>query len=587
MTISRREFLQMLAIASAAGINLSGCESGTDSTTAAAGVKPGKGPGDLYDLPAFGNVSVLHYTDCHAQLLPIYFREPNINLGVGSMAGNAPHLVGEALLKAYGIAPGSAEAHAFTYLDFEAASRRFGKVGGFAHLSTLVKRIRAQRPGALLLDGGDTWQGSATSLWTNAQDMVDAQLLLGVDIMTAHWEMTYGADRVREIVENDFKDRIDFVAQNIVDSEWNEQVFKPYVIRSINGVPTAIIGQAFPYTPIANPRHMISEWSFGIRDERMQEMVDKARSEGAQVVILLSHNGMDVDLKMATRVTGIDAIMGGHTHDGVPAPVVVSNAGGKTLVTNAGSNGKFLGVLDLDVKNGKVSDYRYRLLPVFSNLLPADTEMAGYIDKVRAPYQDKLSEKLAVTDDLLYRRGNFNGTFDQVICDGLMEVTGAQIAFSPGFRWGVSVLPGETITMDQLMTQTAITYPNVTLNNMNGTRIKEILEDVADNLFNQDPYYQQGGDMVRVGGLKYSIDPTAEIGNRISDMEYDGAPLDANKDYLVAGWASVQETPAGDTGRPIWDVVAEYLRDKKTLKSTILNEPKIKGMDGNPGFAPI
>ncbi|MBU2479370.1 MAG: thiosulfohydrolase SoxB, partial [Gammaproteobacteria bacterium] len=586
MTISRREFLQMLAIASAAGINLSGCESGTDSTTAAAGVKPGKGPGDLYELPAFGNVSVLHYTDCHAQLLPIYFREPNINLGVGSMAGNAPHLVGEALLKAYGIAPGSAEAHAFTYLDFEAASRRFGKVGGFAHLSTLVKRIRAQRPGALLLDGGDTWQGSATSLWTNAQDMVDAQLLLGVDIMTAHWEMTYGADRVREIVENDFKDRIDFVAQNIVDSEWNEQVFKPYVIRSINGVPTAIIGQAFPYTPIANPRHMISEWSFGIRDERMQEMVDKARSEGAQVVILLSHNGMDVDLKMATRVTGIDAIMGGHTHDGVPAPVVVSNAGGKTLVTNAGSNGKFLGVLDLDVKNGKVSDYRYRLLPVFSNLLPADTEMAGYIDKVRAPYQDKLSEKLAVTDDLLYRRGNFNGTFDQVICDGLMEVTGAQIAFSPGFRWGVSVLPGETITMDQLMTQTAITYPNVTLNNMNGTRIKEILEDVADNLFNQDPYYQQGGDMVRVGGLKYSIDPTAEIGNRISDMEYDGAPLDANKDYLVAGWASVQETPAGDTGRPIWDVVAEYLRDKKTLKSTILNEPKIKGMDGNPGFAP-
>lgn len=587
MTISRREFLQMLAIASAAGINLSGCESGTDTTTATAGVKPSKGPGDLYELPAFGNVSVLHYTDCHAQLLPIYFREPNINLGIGSMAGHPPHLVGEALLKYYGIAPGSQEAHALTYLDFVEASRRFGKVGGFAHLSTLVKRIRAQRPGALLLDGGDTWQGSATALWTNAQDMVDAQLLLGVDIMTAHWEMTYGADRVREIVDKDFKDRIDFVAQNIIDTEWNEQVFKPYVIREINGIPTAIIGQAFPYTPIANPRYMVAEWSFGIRDERMQEMVNKARGEGAQAVIVLSHNGMDVDLKMATRVTGIDAIMGGHTHDGVPAPVVVTNAGGKTLVTNAGSNGKFLGVLDLDVKNGKVSDYRYRLLPVFSNLLPADTEMASYIDKVRAPFQDKLSEKLAVTDDLLYRRGNFNGSFDQVICDGLMEVTGAQIAFSPGFRWGVSVLPGETITMDQLMTQTAITYPNVTLNSMNGTRIKEILEDVADNLFNEDPYYQQGGDMVRIGGLKYSIDPTAEIGKRISGMEYEGAPLDATKDYLVAGWASVQETPAGDTGRPIWEVVAEYLRDKKTIKSTILNEPKIIGMEGNPGYAPL
>lgn len=588
MTISRREFIQMLAIASAAGLNL-GCESGSDSATSttSAGVKPKKDPADLYELPAFGNVSLLHYTDCHAQLLPIYFREPNINLGVGSMSGKVPHLVGDALLKAYGIQPGTPEAHAFTYLDFVEASRRYGKVGGFAHLSTLVKRIRAQRPGAVLLDGGDTWQGSATSLWTNAQDMVDAQLLLGVDVMTAHWEMTFGADRVREIVEGDFKDRIDFVAQNIVDNEWNEQVFKPYVIREINGVPTAIIGQAFPYTPIANPRHMVSEWSFGIRDERMQETVDKAREEGAQCVVVLSHNGMDVDLKMASRVSGIDAIMGGHTHDAVPAPVLVENAGGKTIVTNAGSNGKFLSVLDLDVKNGKVSDYRYRLLPVFSNLLPADAEMTTYIEQVRAPYKDKLDEKLAVTDDLLYRRGNFNGTFDQLICDGLREITGAEIAFSPGFRWGVSVLPGEAITMDQLMTQTAITYPNVTLNAMTGARIKEVLEDVADNLFNQDPYYQQGGDMVRVGGLRYAIDPSAEIGHRISDMELNGQPLDASKEYQVAGWASVQEVPAGDTGRPIWDVVAEYLRDVKTVKVGELNEPLIKGIGDNPGVAAL
>lgn len=586
MTISRREFLQMLAVASAAGINL-GCDSGPDTTTGSASVKPNKAPSDLYEVPAFGNVSLLHYTDCHAQLLPIYFREPNINIGVGPMAGRAPHLVGEALLKTYGIAPGSPEAHAFTYLDFVEASRRYGKVGGFAHLSSLVKRVRAQRPGALLLDGGDTWQGSATSLWTNAQDMVDAQLLLGVDVMTAHWEMTYGADRVLEIIEKDFKDRIEFVAQNVVDTEWGEEVFKPYVIREINGVPTAIIGQAFPYTPIANPRHMVAEWSFGIRDERMQEMVDQARGEGAQVVVVLSHNGMDVDLKMASRVTGIDAIMGGHTHDAIPTPSIIENANGKTLVTNAGSNGKFLAVLDLDVKNGKVSDYRYRLLPVFSNLLPADADMTNHIEKVRAPFADKLNEKLAITDDLLYRRGNFNGTFDQLICDGLMEVTGAQIAFSPGFRWGVSVLPGEAITMDQLMTQTAITYPNVTLNSMTGTRIKEILEDVADNLFNPDPYYQQGGDMVRVGGLKYSIDPAADIGQRISDMRFGDEPLDADKEYLVAGWASVQETPAGDTGRPIWDVAAEYLRDQKTVQITELNEPKVKGMEGNPGYAPL
>jgi len=582
MTISRREFLQMLAVASVSGIHLAGCESGSDTQKQPAGIKPNKAPSNLYEVPAFGNVSLMHYTDCHAQLLPVYFREPNINLGIGSMRGKPPHLVGEAFLKHFGIAPGTPEAHAFTYLNFVEAARRFGKVGGFAHLKTLVDKVRDQRPGSLLLDGGDTWQGSATSLWTNAQDMVDAQLLLGVDVMTAHWEMTFGADRVREIVENDFAGKIDFVAQNIVDNDWGEGVFDPYVIREINGVPTAIIGQAFPYTPIANPRYMVPDWSFGIRDERMQEMVDKARGEGAQVVIVLSHNGMDVDIKMASRVTGIDAIMGGHTHDAIPRPTIVENAGGKTLVTNAGSNGKFLAVLDLDVKNGKVRDFRYHLLPVFANMLKPDPEMSAYIEKVRAPYKDKLGEQLAVTDSLLYRRGNFNGTFDQLICDAMMEEMGAQIAFSPGFRWGVSLLPGSPITFDDLMTQTAITYPTVTLNNMTGARIKEILEDVADNLFNKDPYYQQGGDMVRVGGLKYAIDPTADIGHRITAMELDGKPLDANKEYSVAGWASVAQPL---DGRPIWDVVATWLRDQKTVTVNNLNVPKIQGVDGNPGLA--
>ena len=354
------------------------------------------------------------------------------------------------------------------------------------------------------------------------------------------------------------------------------------MIRDINKVPTAIIGQAFPYTPIANPRFMVPDWSFGIRDDNMQKMVDEARAKGAQVVIVLSHNGMDVDIKMASRVTGIDAIMGGHTHDAIPRPVVVNNPGGKTLVTNAGSNSKFLGVLDLEVKNGKVADYRYHLMPVFSDLLPADPEMAAYIDKVRSPYKERLSEELAVTDELLYRRGNFNGTFDQLICDALMDVQGAQIAFSPGFRWGVSVMPGEAITFDHVMTQTAITYPTVTLNNLSGERIKEVLEDVADNLFNQDPYYQQGGDMVRVGGLKYSIDPSAAMGSRISDMQLDGKPLDAKKEYPVAGWASVAQPL---DGTPIWDVVAEYLRDKKTISNLELNEPVIKGAAGNPGIA--
>jgi sulfur-oxidizing protein SoxB len=581
MHISRREFLQMLAVASASGFSLSACES-DKSAPSGNGVKSAAKPSDPYEIPTFGNVSLLHYTDCHAQLLPIYFREPSINLGIGSMKGKPPHLVGDAFLAHYGITPGSREAHAFTYLNYVEAAKQFGKVGGFAHLSTLVKKIRSQRPGSLLLDGGDTWQGSGTSFWTNAQDMVDAQKLLGVDVMTPHWEMTFGADRVREIVDNDFKDSIDFVAQNIVDNDWGEQVFDPYVIKEINGVPTAIIGQAFPYTPIANPRFLIPDWSFGIREDRMQEMVDQARSKGAQVVIVLSHNGMDVDLKMASRVSGIDAIMGGHTHDAVPRPVEVRNAGGVTLVTNAGSNAKFLGVLDLDVANGKVRDYRYHLMPVFSNLLKADADMTAYIDKVRAPFKDRLDEKLAVTDEVLYRRGNFNGTFDQLICDALMEVQGAPIAFSPGFRWGVSVLPGEAITFDHVMTQTAITYPTVTLNNMSGARIKEILEDVADNLFNKDPYYQQGGDMVRVGGLKYTIDPAADIGSRISDMKLDGEPLEADKEYPVAGWASVAQPLEG---RPIWEVVAEYLRDQKTISNIELNEPVLKGVAGNPGLA--
>ncbi|RRQ21158.1 thiosulfohydrolase SoxB [Thiohalobacter thiocyanaticus] len=582
MSLSRREFLQMLAIAGMSGIHLSGCESGSSTQKQPGGVKPNAASSNLYDIPVFGNVSVMHYTDCHAQLLPVYFREPSINLGIADMRGRPPHLVGEHFLEYYGIKPGSREAHAFTYLNFEEAARTFGKVGGFAHLSTLVKQMRAQRPGSLLLDGGDTWQGSATSLWTNAQDMVDAQLLLGVDVMTAHWEMTYGAERVLEILENDLKDKVDFVAQNVVDRDWGDPIFKPYVIREINGVPTAIIGQAFPYTPIANPGYMIPDWSFGIRDERMQQMVDQARGEGAQVVIVLSHNGMDVDIKMASQVSGIDAIMGGHTHDAIPQPVVISNSGGKTLVTNAGSNSKFLGVLDLDVKNGKVRDYRYHLLPVFSNLLEADADMSAHIESVRAPYKEKLEEELAVTDSLLYRRGNFNGTFDQLICDAMIEEMGAEIAFSPGFRWGTSLLPGQPITFEDLMTQTALTYPSTTLNNMTGERIKVILEDIADNIYNKDPYYQQGGDMVRVGGLRYAIDPTAGIGNRISDMELNGKPIDPDKEYVVAGWANVNEPL--DT-RPIWDVVASYLRNQKTVNVTELNTPKLKNVAGNPGLA--
>lgn len=571
MNISRREFLQMLAVASAAGVSLPG------QAASAKDIAPNK----LYELPKFGNVSFLHFTDCHAQLMPVWFREPSINIGIGSMKGNSPHLVGKDFLKHYGISPNSPEANAFTYLNFAEASKQYGKIGGFSHLATLVKHLRNQRPGSLLLDGGDTWQGSATALWTGAQDMVDATKLLGVDVMTGHWEFTYGAERVKEIIDNDLDGHIDFVAQNVIDNEWEEAVFKPYVMKEMNGVPVAIIGQAFPYTPIANPRWMVPDWSFGIRDDKMQATVDAAREAGAQVVVVLSHNGMDVDLKMASRVRGIDAIMGGHTHDAVPEPTKVKNAGGTTLVINSGSNGKFLSVLDFDVKNGKVSDFRYRLLPIFSNLIEPDAEMSKHITDVRKPYLKQLNEELGVADEVLYRRGNFNGTFDQLILDAMLDVQDADIAFSPGFRWGVSVMPGEPITFEHVMTQTAITYPTATLNEVSGEQIKVILEDVADNLFNEDPYYQQGGDMVRVGGLKYSIDPTQKIGKRITDMELNGKPLDAKKNYRLAGWASMEKRE----GTPIWDVVSEYIRAQDAVRIKDLNIPKIKGLGSNPGLA--
>ncbi len=567
--MDRRSFLEALAVAAASGLPL--------ASRAALG---GDGR-EIYDLARFGNVSLLHFTDCHAQLLPVNFREPGVNLGVGPAEGRAPHLVGEHFLKAFGIAPRTRNAYAFTYLEFEKAARVYGRMGGFAHLATLVKQLRASRPGALLLDGGDTWQGSATALWSKGQDMIDAQKLLGVDIMTGHWEFTYGQERVKQVVEGDLKGRIEFLAQNIVTADFNDPVFKPYTLREINGATIAIVGQAFPYTPIANPRHFVPDWTFGIQEEELQKRVNEARAKGAQAVVLLSHNGMDVDLKLASRVTGIDAILGGHTHDAVPLPVEVKNATGVTLVTNAGSNGKFLGVLDMDVGDGRVRDIKYRLLPIFSNLLPADAEMAGYIAKMRAPHLAKLGENLATTSGLLYRRGNFNGTVDQLILDALMSVKGAQIAFSPGFRWGTSLLPGQVITTEQVMDWSAITYPQTTLNSLSGEMIKTILEDVCDNLFNPDPYYQQGGDMVRVGGLTYTCTPGEGAGRRISEMRLNGRPIDASKSYKVAGWAPVAQ---GAQGEPIWDVVTQYLKSRKTVATPKLSLPKLVGVAGNPGL---
>lgn len=579
--MDRREFLRLLAIA--------GVASGT-AACAGRSARP-----DLYAAPVFGQARLIHLTDCHAQLLPVYYREPNVNLGVGDAQGRPPHLVGKALLDEAGVSPDSPFGHALSYLDFTDAARQYGKVGGFAHLKTLVDRLRdeAGDGNSLLLDGGDTWQGSGTAYWTRGQDMVGACNRLGVDVMTGHWEFTYQDE---EVLRNIDAFGGEFVAQNVrltddaifdgapAFDEDTGHVFRPYTMRTLAGRRIAIIGQAFPYTPIANPARFIPDWTFGIRAAELQALVDGIRSEERpDAIVLLSHNGMDVDVKLASVVSGLDAILGGHTHDGMPIPVIVNNGAGKTVVTNAGSNGKFVGVLDFDFGPAGVRDFRYRLLPVFANLLPADDAMSAYIQEVREPWLDKLDKPLAVADQLLFRRGNFNGTFDQLICNAQMAVGDAQIALSPGFRWGTTVLPGDTVTMERVMDQTCITYPETYVREMSGEQLRLILEDVADNLFNPDPFYQQGGDMVRTGGMNYVLEPLAAAGERISKMTLDdGTPVEAGKNYKVAGWATVGSQAPGPA---IWDVVAEYLGNTGVARVDFLNTPVLRGVGDNLGLA--
>jgi sulfur-oxidizing protein SoxB len=547
----------------------------------------------VYDLERFGNARILHMTDSHAQLLPVYFREPSVNLGIGAMQGRPPHLVGRAFLDRFGINPDSANAYAFTCLDFEKSAARFGRLGGFAHLKTLIDRLRADagEGNALLLDGGDLWQGTGLANAMQGTDMVEAANLLGIEAMTGHWEFTYGEKTLRSNLER-FKG--EFLAQNVFLTEeaaFNDapaydaasgRVFKPATIKEIGGHRVAVIGQAFPYVPIAHPKRFTPDWTFGIRDDELQKLVNSLRgNDKVDAVVLLSHNGMDVDLKLASRVTGIDVILGGHTHDAVPQPIGIANAGGITLVTNAGSNGKFLGVLDLDLAKGKVSDARYRLLPVFSELLKPDAAMQALIERIRAPYAASYAEKIATADRLLYRRGNFNGTMDQLICDALRSEFDAEIALSPGFRWGTSVLPGQPVTMEDVLAETAVSYPETYLQNMTGGQIKDILEDVCDNLFNADPYYQQGGDMVRIGGMAYTCAPAEAVGRRISDLKLDnGRPIESGKSYKVAGWASVNE----QKGAPVWDVFAKHLRAGK-MSDQRGSGVMLKGVADNPGIA--
>ncbi len=512
---------------------------------------------DLLAFEPLGNVTLIHLTDLHAQLVPVWFREPETNLGVGPVAGLPPHLTGAALLREFGIAPGSALAHALTHEDFVALARAYGRMGGIDRIATIVRAIRAERPGALLLDGGDTWQGSMTANLTGGADVVAAMAALGPDAMTSHWEWTLGAERVEEIVADL---GFPFLGQNVFDAEWDEPKLEPYALFERGGVQVAVIGQAFPYTPIANPAWMFPSLSFGIRERRMQEMVDEVRAAGAGLVVVLSHNGFDVDRQMAQRVQGIDVILTGHTHDAIPAPVQV----GRTLLIASGSHGKFVSRLDLDVQGGEVRAFRHRLIPVFADAVAPDPEMAALVSDLRAPHLPRLTEVVGETTGLLWRRGNFGGTWDRLICEAVRAERDVEIALSPGVRWGASVMPGP-ITREDIHNATAMSYPNCYRSEMTGAQIAAILEDIADNLFNPDPYYQQGGDMVRLGGLAYAIDVNAPIGSRISGLTLTdtGAALDPGRTYTVGGWASIAE---GVEGPPIWDVVEAHVRARGTIE---------------------
>ena len=550
MQVSRRDLAKLLAVAAGAGLSPWRLEAAD-------------GPARLLAFEPLGNVTLLHITDAHATLRPVFYREPDTVLGVGAERGRPPFLTGAELLRAYHIAPGSVEAYACTYLDFPALAARYGRMGGYAHLATLVKRIRAERNGrTLLLDGGDTLQGSATTLWSRGEDMVRVSNQLGVDVFTPHWEFVYGLERVKQL----FGDRErrglfagDFVAHNVTVAGWGDHVFHPYTIRDVGGVRIGVIGQAFPYTPVSHPRRFVPDLTFGIREDGVQTLVHELRDDKkVDLVVLLSHNGVAVDLKLAARVHGLDVVLGGHTHDALPQPILV----GRTLVVNSGAHGKFLSRLDLDVQRGRVGGYRYRLIPVLAQDVPEDPDMARTIDEIRRPHEATLSERLAVSESLLYRRGNFNGTFDEIILDALLRRGDAQIAFSPGFRWGITIVPGQEITLEDVYSHTAVTYPNTWVREMTGNEIHQIMEDVADNLFHPDPYYRQGGDMVRLGGLTYAIDPSKRVGKRIFDVRIGGRLLEPARRYKATGWASLGEAE----GPPAWDVVADHLRSVRRVK---------------------
>lgn len=563
--ISRRDFLQATAAASALTIG------GGLGPLGRAAAQQRLSQADILRFDPLGTVTILYVADIHAQLMPLHFREPSVNLGVGDAKGKPPHLTDAEFRKYFNIATGSADAFALTADDFTALAKNYGRMGGMDRVATLIGAVRAERGDdkVLLLDGGDTWQGSWTSLQTKAQDMIDVMSALKLDAMVGHWEFTYGAERVKQVADSA---PFAFLAQNVRDNEWQEPVFEARKMFERGGAKIAVIGQALPRTAVANPRWMFPNWEFGIREEDIQKQVDEARAAGASIVVLLSHNGFDVDHKLAGRVKGLDVILTAHTHDAMPGLIKVGN----TVLVATGSHGKFVSRLDIEVKDKKVSDIRFKLMPVFADAIKPDPAMTALIEKVRAPFAKDLAREIGKTDSLLYRRGNFNGTFDDLICNAMMAERDAEIVLSPGFRWGGTLVPGDAITWEQITNATAITYPNCYRNQMTGTQIKEVLEDVADNIFHPDPYFQGGGDMVRMGGMGYAIDVSKPMGSRISAMTHlkSGKPIEASKTYTVAGWASVNENTQGP---PIWDVVAAHVAKVSTVKIEPNTAVKVTG----------
>ena len=561
---SRREFLQMAAV--------SASYFAATPNFARAAAQQRLTQDDLLKFESKGQVTLLHLTDIHGQLKPIYFRPPSENYGVGYFEGIPPHLVGETFLNHFSIPAGSAFAYAHTMVDYLSLAKSYGKLGGLDRTATLIKAIRAERGDnkVLLLDGGDTWQGSYCSLKTQGADMVAAMKALKPDAMVGHWEFTLGKERVEELVD---EMGYPFLGSNCFDTEWDERVFQSTAYFERGGIKVAVIGQHFPYTPIANPSHLVEGWSFGIRPDEIQSNIDEARDNGAEIIVLLSHNGFDVDQKLAADISGIDVILTGHTHDAVPEAVRI----GKTLVLSSGSHGKYLGRIDLKVEGGQVVDASSTLIPVFSDVISPDSEMTSLISQLRAPYEAECNRVIGKAGSLLYRRGNFNGSWDDVICDAIREERDVEIALSPGFRWGTTLLPDQPITIDDMYSQTAMNYPAVYRTEMTGEQLKIMLEDVCDNLFNPNPYYQQGGDMVRVGGLSYECAPKEVMGNRIQNMVFTptGAPIEANKSYVVGGWASVNPDTEGPA---IYDLLENYIQRKNLIIPSSAGAVTVKGM---------